>query len=66
MKTLTLFLSNTINLESRGYFALRDLFRFIWTSIVIFAFFITFTQYKLMMRPPSCQFTIEFIALLNC
>ena len=65
MKTLT-FLSNTINLEAHGFFARRDLFRFIWTPIVIFAFFITFTQYKLMIHPPSCQLTIEFIALLNC
>ena len=65
MKTVTLFLSNTINLESHGFFAHRDLFRFIWTPIVIVAFFITFTQYKLMIIP-SCQFTIEFTAMLNC
>ena len=66
MESLTLFLSNTINMESQGFSAHRDLFRFIWTPIVIFAFFkINFTQYKLMIHPPSCQLTIEFIALLR-
>ena len=65
MESSTLFLSNTINLELHGIFAQRDLFPFIWTPRAIFAFFITFTQYKLTMQPPSCQLTIEFIALLN-
>ena len=59
-------LTNIINMESHGCFAHRDLFRFIWTPTVILAYFITFTQYKLMIHPPSYQLTIEFIALLNC
>ena len=46
-------------------FSLSVIFSHIWTPRAIFAFFITFSQYKLTMRPPSCQLTIEFIALLN-
>ena len=65
MESSTLFLSNTINLELHGIFAQRDLFPFIWTPRAIFAFFTTFTQYKLMIHPLSCELTIEFIALLN-
>ena len=57
MESSTLSLSNTINLELHGIFAQRDHFPFIWT--------LTFTQYKLTIHPPSCQLTIEFIALLN-
>ena len=65
MEFSTLFLSNTFNLELHGIFAPRDLFPFIWIHRPIFAFFITFTQYRLTMHPPSCQLTIEYIALLN-
>ena len=65
MESSTRFLSNTINLELHRIFAQRDLFPFIWTPRAIFAFFITFTPYKLTIHPPSCQLTIEFIALLN-
>ena len=55
MESSTLFLSNTINLELHGIFAQRDLFPFICTPRVIFAFFITFMQYKLTIHPTSCQ-----------
>ena len=47
VESSTLFLSNTINLELHGIFAQRDLFPFIWTPRAIFAFFITFTPYKI-------------------
>ena len=51
MKTLTLSLSNTINLESHGFFAQGDLFRFMWETNAILDLFITFTQYKLTLIP---------------
>ena len=51
MKTLTLSLSNTINLESHGFLAQGDLFRFMWETNAIFNLFITFTQYKLTLIP---------------
>ena len=55
MESSTLLLLNTVNLELDGIFAQRDLFPFIWTPRAIFAFFITFMQYKLMIHPPSAS-----------
>ena len=65
MESSTLFLGNAI-IWSYMEFSLSVIFSHLYGHLGQFShFLITFTQYELTMQPPSCQLTIEFIAMLN-